>query len=112
MSEIDWTNLTEQDMERIEKHLPVFAKKIKEEGGIEKWNQKHKDREIERAKQIKKIGREKFLADRAKEWEKIFKKWEESDEGKESLKRRKYWEEADKAYFKILNGDEDKNKSG
>ena len=109
MTEIDWSNLTEQDMEKIEKLTPVFAKKIKEEGGIEKWNQKYKDKAIERAKRIKKIGREKFLADRTKEWDKRRKKWEESDKGKKSLKWEKYWEEADKAYLKILNGDEDKN---
>ncbi len=34
MSEIDWANLTEQDLERIEKHIPVLAKEIKEMGGI------------------------------------------------------------------------------
>ena len=104
MSEIDWLNLTEQDMERIEKHIPVLAKEIREMG-IEKWTQQLKDRRTERAKRIEKIGYEKYWGDR-------IKKWKESDEGKEWLKWRKYWEEADKAYFKILNGDEDKNKSG
>ncbi|MDC0200941.1 hypothetical protein OAK04_00985 [Verrucomicrobia bacterium] len=80
MSEIDWANLTEQDLERIEKLTPVFAKKIKEEGGIEKWNGKWKfqkkevewkpsEEEIEKAKQ----EAEKHLADRRKNWKKYLK---------------------------------------
>ena len=80
MSEIDWANLTEQDLERIEKLTPVFAKKIKDEGGIEKWNEKWKpykaevewkpsEEEIEKAKQ----EAEKHLADRIKNWKKYLK---------------------------------------
>ena len=91
MTEIDWTNLTEQDMERIEKHLPVLAKDIKEMG-IEKWNGlwngkwhgpwngkwdfrkeevkwKPSEEEIEKAKQ----EAEKHLADRRKNWKKYLK---------------------------------------
>ena len=105
MSEIDWANLTEQDLEKIEKHLPTIAKEIKEGGGIEKWNQKRKEKRLEAIKQSDKFDKEKNWAD----WK---KKWEESDEGKKWLKAKKYRKKEYARIFQKILDNEAKYKSG